>query len=101
MPAFKPAYLVHGDDHGRIGERRARLRAMAEAESGSGGFGVFDGDDATPEATALALSAMTFAIGRRFLFFDGVERWKDTEVDEKLARRSLPSARHDDQFLRA
>ena len=44
MPTFKPAYLVHGDDHGRIGERRARLRAMAEAESGSGGFEVFEGE---------------------------------------------------------
>ena len=85
MPAFKPAYLVHGDDHGRIGERRARLRAMAEAQSGSGGFEVFDGDDATPEAIALALSAMTFAIGRRFLIVDGVERWKDAEVQEALA----------------
>ena len=84
-PRFKPAYLVHGDDHGRIGERRARLRAMAEAESGSGGFEVFDGDDATPEAIALALSAMTFAIGRRFLIVDGVERWKDAEVEETLA----------------
>ena len=37
VPAFKPAYLIHGDDHGRIAERRARLRAMAEAESGAGG----------------------------------------------------------------
>ena len=85
MPAFKPAYLVHGDDHGRIGERRARLRAIAEAESGSGGFEVFDGDEATPEAIALALSAMTFAIGRRFLIVDGVERWKDADVQEALA----------------
>ena len=23
MPTFKPAYLIHGDDHGRIAERRA------------------------------------------------------------------------------
>ena len=29
VPSFKPAYLIHGDDHGRIAERRARLRAMA------------------------------------------------------------------------
>ena len=85
MPAFKPAYLVHGDDHGRIGERRARLRAMAEAESGSGGFEVFEGDASTPEAVALALNAMTFAMGRRFLIVDGVERWKDAEVEATLA----------------
>ena len=37
VPAFKAAYLIHGDDHGRIAERRARLRAMAEAETGIGG----------------------------------------------------------------
>ena len=37
MPAFRPAYLIHGDDHGRIAERRTRLRAMAEQESGVGG----------------------------------------------------------------
>src|SRR6476660_9414341 len=58
---------------------------MAEAESGSGGFEVCDGDDATPEAIALALSAMTFAIGRRFLIVDGIERWKDAEVEAELA----------------
>ena len=66
-PTFKPAYLIHGDDHGRIAERRARLRAMAEAESGASGLEVFEGDAATPEAIAGALAAMTFAIGRRFV----------------------------------
>ena len=85
MPSFKPAYLVHGDDHGRIGERRARLRAIAEAESGSGGVETFEGDASTPEAVALALNAMTFAMGRRFLVVDGVERWKDADVEVALA----------------
>jgi DNA polymerase-3 subunit delta len=85
MPTFKPAYLVHGDDHGRIGERRARLRAIAEAESGSGGVETFEGDASTPEAVALALNAMTFAMGRRFLIADGVERWKDADVEVALA----------------
>ena len=85
VPSFKPAYLIHGDDHGRIAERRARLRALAESESGTGGVELFEGDAATPEAVALALRAMTFAIGRRFLVVDGVERWKDAEVDSVLA----------------
>jgi DNA polymerase-3 subunit delta len=85
MPAFKAAYLVHGDDHGRIGERRTRLRALAESESGSGGVEGFDGDGSTPEAVALALNAMTFAVGRRFLIVDGVERWKGEEVAADLA----------------
>src|SRR4051812_49575211 len=85
VPSFKPAYLVHGDAHGRIGERRARLRALAEAESGSGGVELFEGDASTPEAVALALRAMTFAIGRRFVIVDGVERWKDANVESVLA----------------
>ena len=84
---FKPAYLIHGDDHGRIGERRAALRALAERESGSNGVECFEGDHATPDIVAGALAAMTFAIGRRFLIVDGVERWKDADV----ARHLLPS----------
>jgi DNA polymerase III subunit delta len=80
VPAFKPAYLIHGDDHGRIAERRARLRAVAEAESGAGGIELFEGEAATAEAVAAALSAMTFALGRRFLIVDGVERWKAADV---------------------
>ena len=85
VATFKPAYLIHGDDHGRISERRARLRAIAEAESGSGGVEVFEGDAATPEAIALALNAMTFAMGRRFVIVDGPERWKDADVAAALA----------------
>src|SRR3954471_5378591 len=85
VATFKPAYLIHGDDHGRIGERRARLRALAEAESGSGGVELFEGDASTPEAVALALRAMTFAIGRRFVIVDGVERWKDANIESVLA----------------
>jgi DNA polymerase III subunit delta len=85
MPSFKAAYLIHGDDHGRIAERRSRLRAMAEAETGSAGVEVLEGEACTPEATAAALSAMTFAIGRRFVIADGVERWKDSEVEQVVA----------------
>jgi len=91
MAQWKPAYLIHGDDHGRIAERRANLRARAEAESGAGGLEVLEGDDATPAAVGHALSAMTFAIGRRFVVVDGAERWKQAEVDEHVvpALRSL------------
>ena len=85
MPTFKPAYLVHGDDHARIAQRRANLRALAEREGGISGAELFEGEDATPENVALALSAMTFATGRRFLIVEGVERWKDKEVTAHLA----------------
>ncbi|MDQ6775966.1 MAG: DNA polymerase III subunit delta [Actinomycetota bacterium] len=81
MPAFKPAYLIHGDDHGRIGERRARLRALAETEGGAQGVELLEGEGANPDAVAAALSAMTFALGRRFVIVDGVERWKDKDLD--------------------
>lgn len=85
MPAFKTAYLIHGDDHGRIGERRHRLRELAEQESGVNGVELFEGEAAAPEAVANALCAMTFAIGRRFVIVEGVERWKDSEVTETVA----------------
>ena len=84
MPAFKPAYLIHGDDHGRIGERRAALRALAERESGAGGVECFEGDSSAPDVVAGALAAMTFAIGRRFLIVDGAERWKDADIQTHL-----------------
>lgn len=81
MASFKPAYLIHGDDHGRLAERRARLRVLAEAESGPGGVEVLEGDACTPDAVAVALSTLTFATGRRFVIADGVERWKDADVE--------------------
>jgi DNA polymerase-3 subunit delta len=91
VPAFKPAYLVHGDDHGRIGERRSRLRALAEAQSGAQGVEVFEGENSTPETVAQALDAMTFALGRRFIIVDGVERWKDKDLDAlETALASMP-----------
>jgi len=85
VPSFKAAYLIHGDDHGRIGERRTRLRAMAETAAGTAGVEVFEAEACTPEAVGAALSAMTFAIGRRFVIADGVERWKDAGAEEVAA----------------
>ncbi len=81
MPTFKPAYLIHGDDHGRIAERRARLRSLAEASSGSQGVELFEAERSDPEAVSQALNAMTFAVGRRFIIVDGVQRWKEGELD--------------------
>jgi DNA polymerase-3 subunit delta len=80
VPALRTAYLIHGDDHGRVAERRARLRAMAEAETGSAGVELLEGDACTPESVVAAVSAMTFALGRRFVIADGVERWKEADV---------------------
>jgi DNA polymerase-3 subunit delta len=85
MPAFKSAYLIHGSDHPRVGERRARLRALADEQSDAGGVEVIEGEAATPETVAAALCTMTFAVGRRFLIVDGVERWREVDVTTHLA----------------
>jgi DNA polymerase-3 subunit delta len=85
VPEWKPAFLIHGDDHGRVAERRANLRRTAEQAADAGGIEILEGDAATPQTAAAALSAMTFAMGRRFIVVDGVERWKDAEVKEILA----------------
>jgi DNA polymerase-3 subunit delta len=91
MPSYKPAYLIHGDDHGRIAERRANLRALAEKESGAQGLELLEGDQATPEAVAETLNALTFAIGRRFIIVDGAERWKDKELAPlEAALKTIP-----------
>jgi len=86
MPELKPAYLIHGDDHGAVAQRRAGLRALAEA-AGDGAVSVelLDGDAATPGALADALAAMTLAVGRRVIVVDGAERWRDADVERQLA----------------
>jgi DNA polymerase-3 subunit delta len=84
MPDLKPAYLIHGDDHGAVAERRAGLKSLAEEQGDAGSVEVLDGEAGAPAGVALALSAMTFAIGRRVILVDGVERWKQAEVEQHL-----------------
>jgi DNA polymerase III subunit delta len=92
MPALKPAYLIHGDDHGAIAERRAGLQALALKEGDAASVETLTGDAATPAGVAAALAAMTFALGQRVIVVDGVERWKQAEVEEHLvgALRDMP-----------
>ena len=80
MAAFKPVYLIHGDDHGRIGERRSKLRQVAEAESGAAGIELLEGESASVDGAAQAVCAMSLTAGRRFVIVDGVERWKASEL---------------------
>jgi DNA polymerase-3 subunit delta len=89
---LKPAYLIHGDDHGAIAERRAGLQALALAQGDAGSVETLSGEAATPAGVAQALAAMTFAIGRRVIVVDGVERWKQAEVERHLvaALRAMP-----------
>lgn len=85
MADLKPAYLIHGDDHGAIAERRAGLRALAEREGGPAGVESLEGELATPAGAAGALATMTLAVGWRVILVDGVERWKQAEVEQHLA----------------
>jgi DNA polymerase III subunit delta len=84
MADLKPAYLIHGDDHGGVAERRASLLALAEQQGGAGSVEILTGDAASPEGIACALATMTFAIGRRVIVVDGVERFKQAEVERHL-----------------
>jgi DNA polymerase III subunit delta len=92
VSALKPAYLIHGDDHGAVAERRARLRALAEGEGDASSVELLSGDAGTPAGVALALATMTFAVGQRVIVVDGIERWKQEEVEQHLlpAMRELP-----------
>jgi DNA polymerase-3 subunit delta len=85
MAELKPAYLIHGDDHGAVAERRAGLRALAEAPgAGASSVEVLEGDAATPSGVALALAAMTLTAGRRVIVVEGVERWRQAEIEQQL-----------------
>jgi DNA polymerase III subunit delta len=95
MLALKPAYLVHGDDHGAVAERRAGLRALAEAGEGAGaGVEVLEDEQATPAGVARALATMTLAIAGpqeaegvgRVIVVEGVERWREADVEKHLTR---------------
>jgi DNA polymerase-3 subunit delta len=85
MAELKPAYLIHGDDHGAVAERRAGLRALAEGGGGDTSVELLEGDRANAAGVADALAAMTLAVGRRVIVVEGVERWRDTDVEGTLA----------------
>jgi DNA polymerase III subunit delta len=86
MAELKPAYLIHGDDHGAVAERRAGLRTLVESQEGGGAsVELLEGDAATPAGVADALAAMTLAIGRRVIMVEGVERWRQADVEKQLS----------------
>jgi DNA polymerase III subunit delta len=86
MPELKPVYLIHGDDHGAVAERRAGLRGLVEREEGGGAnIELLDGDAGTPAGVADALAAMTLAMGWRVIIVEGAERWREAEITKHLA----------------
>jgi DNA polymerase-3 subunit delta len=91
MAELKPAYLVCGDDEVRHDDWRARVRARARSEGDSSSFEVLKGDQLSADALVEAVSALTLAVGRRYVMADGIERWSDRGVASVAeALRSLP-----------
>jgi DNA polymerase-3 subunit delta len=86
MAELKPAYLIHGDDHGAVAERRAGLRGLVERQEGGGAsIELLEGDAATPAGVADALAAMTLAMGWRVILVEGAERWREADITKHLA----------------
>ena len=57
-----------------------RIKFARKGDPATAGVEVYEADQCTPDNIAGALSAMTFAMGRRFVIADGVERWKDSDI---------------------
>jgi len=82
---MQPLYLIAGTDEAKIDATRARLRLRAESEGGSSALEVFEPDEGRgmPDHEALlgAIPAMSLMGSRRYLLADGVERWRDRQLD--------------------
>jgi DNA polymerase III subunit delta len=88
-------YLISGTDQAKIDATRARLRARAEGEGGAGALQVFEPSEGRGgpdhEALLAAIPAMSLTEARRYLLADGVERWREAQVDAVVtAIDSLP-----------
>lgn len=82
-------YLIAGSDGAKIDATRARLRERAEREGGAAALEVFEPVEGrgAPDHEALlaAIPAMSLTESRRFLLADGVERWRDKQLDAVTA----------------
>ena len=86
---MRPLYLIAGTDGAKIDATRARLRARAEREGGAAALEVFEPGEGrgAPDHEALlaAIPAMSLTESRRYLLADGVERWRDRQLDAVAA----------------
>lgn len=86
---LRPLYLIAGTDGAKIDATRARLRARAERDGGAASLQVFEAAEGrgAPDHEALlaAIPAMSLTESRRYLLADGVERWRDRQLDEVTA----------------
>lgn len=86
---MRSLYLIAGTDGAKIDATRARLRARAERDGGAAALHVFEpGEGRTApdhEALLAAIPAMSLTESRRYLLADGVERWRDRQLEEVAA----------------
>jgi DNA polymerase III subunit delta len=81
-------YLIAGTDQAKIDATRARLRGRAEREGGTASLRVFEPSDrGAPDHEALlgAIPAMSLTESRRYLLADGVERWRERQLEAVAA----------------
>lgn len=93
---MRALYLIAGTDAAKIDATRARLRARAERESGSDALEVFEPGEGRGmpdhEALLAAIPALSLMDSRRYLLADGVERWRDRQLEAVAAAiGELPS----------
>jgi DNA polymerase-3 subunit delta len=88
-------YLIAGSDQAKIDATRGRLRARAEGDGGAGALEIFEPSEGRGgpdhEALLAAIPAMSLTETRRYLLADGVERWRDRQLEPVVAALgSLP-----------
>lgn len=86
---MRSLYLIAGTDGAKIDATRARLRARAERDGGPAALRIFEPGEGrgAPDHEALlaAIPAMSLTESRRYLLADGVERWRDAQLDAVAA----------------
>lgn len=86
---MRPLYLIAGTDGAKIDATRARLRKRAERDGGTGSLRVFEPGEGRGapdhEAFLTAIPAMSLTESRRYLLVDGVERWRDAQLEGVVA----------------
>ena len=86
---MRALYLIAGTDGAKIDATRSRLRARAEREAGADALEVFEPGEGKGmpdhEALLLSIPAMSLMDSRRYLLADGVERWRDRQLEAVAA----------------
>lgn len=89
---MSPLYLIAGTDGAKIDATRSRLRSRAERDGGAASLRVFEPSEGRGgpdhEALLAAIPAMSLTESRRYLLADGVEQWRDRQLEVVAAALS-------------